>query len=289
MEFLKEAAKNIWRDKGISLAALLVTTLAFTVASVFVLIVVGSHLILDFLETKAQLTAFFKDEVSEEDILNFKSQLEASANIIEVSYTSKEQAMAIYMEDYKDEPALLESISANIFPASLDIRAENIEDLNTISQVLENSNLVEEVVYFRDVAENFKRISDVIKHIGLGLVVIFAAVSLLIILLAIGMSIHGKRKEIEIMRLVGASKWYIRWPFIIQGSFYGFTAVLISFGLVSAAVPVIYPRVASFLNGIPLPEITPLFAAELILGELLGAALLGALAATLAIRKYLRV
>lgn len=289
MEFFREAFKNIWRDKGISLAALLVTTLTFLVTSVFVLAVIASHLALDYLETKAQLTAFFKDEAAEEDILNFKSQLEASASVIEVSYTSKERAMAIYMEDYKDEPALLESISANIFPASLDIRAENIEDLDTISQVFRNNDLVEEVIYFQDVAENFKRVSNVIRRVGLGLVAIFAAITLLTILLTIGMSISGKRAEIEIMRLVGASKWYIRMPFLIQGAFYGIVAVLISFAMILGAVPVVYPRAAAFLNGMPLPEITPLFAAELVLGELLGAAFLGALAAMLAIRKYLRV
>lgn len=289
MEFFKEAVKNIWRDKGISLATLLVTTLTFSVTSVFVLVVMASHLALDYLETKAQLTVFFRDEATEESILNLKSQLEASERLVEVSYTSKEDALEIYREDYKDEPELLEAISANIFPASLDIHAENIEDLDIINQLLSNDGLVEEVVYFQDVAENFQQVSDIIRKAGLGLVGIFAGISLLIILLAIGMSIHGKSGEVEIMRLVGASKWYIRMPFLIQGAFYGVGAVVLSFVLILAAVPLVYPKVSHFLNGMPLPEITPLFAAKLIGAELLCAGFLGAFAATLAVRKYLRV
>jgi len=310
MEFIREAFKNIWRDKGVSLAALLVTTLTFLVTSVFVLVVVASHLALDYLETKAQLTAFFKDEASEEDILSFKSQLEFLESVIEVSYTSKEQAMGIYMEDYKDEPALLESISANIFPASLDIRAVNIEDLEAINQTLRDNDLVEEVIYFQDVAENFKRVSNVVRQAGLGLVAIFVAITLLIILLAIGMSIAGKKEEIEIMRLVGASKWYIRLPFLIQGSFYGVAAVILSCLILLVAMPLVYPGIVKSFGDVPLPEFLPVLvvapkgivpvmltipktglwsAIRFVLAELLSAAFLGALAATLAIRKYLRV
>lgn len=289
MKFFREAAKNIWRDKGISFAALLVTTLTFFVTSVFVLAIVASHLALDFLESKAQLTAFFKDEATEEEIFALKSELLANEGILEVSYTSKEEAMEIYKEEYKDEPTLLESITANIFPASLDIRAQKISDLEATNKMLKKNNLVEEVVYFQDVAENFKQISRIVRQVGLVLVGALSFVSLLVILLSIGMSIHGKKDEIEIMRLVGASKWYIRTPFLIQGAFYGLAAVLISFLLISGAVPLVYPRISGFFNGMPLPQITPLFAAELILGELFGAALLGALGAMLAIHKYLRI
>jgi len=288
MKVFSEAFKNIWRDKGISFAALLVTTLTFFVTSVVVLAVLASGLALNYIESKAQLTAFFKDEASEQDILKLKSQLEALPGVLEVDYTSKEQAMAIYKEEYKNEPSLLESITANIFPASLDVRTQKIADLEGINRMLKNNKLVEEVVYFEDVAQNFKRVSQMVKQAGLVLMGVLISISLLIILLAIGMSIHGKKDEIEIMRLVGAGVWYIRAPFLIQGAFYCLAAVLISFLMILGAVPVIYPKVAGFFNGIPLPEITPILAAELVFGELLGASLLGAIGAGLAIHKYLR-
>jgi len=288
MKVFSEAFKNIWRDKGISFAALLVTTLTFFVTSVVVLAVLASSLALNYIESKAQLTAFFKDEASEQDILKLKSQLEALPGVLEVDYTSKEQAMAIYKEEYKNEPSLLESITANIFPASLDVRTQKIADLEGINRMLKNNKLVEEVVYFEDVAQNFKRVSQMVKQAGLVLMGVLISISLLIILLAIGMSIHGKKDEIEIMRLVGAGVWYIRAPFLIQGAFYCLAAVLISFLMILGAVPVIYPKVAGFFNGIPLPEITPILAAELVFGELLGASLLGAIGAGLAIHKYLR-
>lgn len=289
MNYFREAIRNIWRDRGISLAALLVVTLTFFVTSVFVLTILASNLAFDYLESKAQLTAFFKDTATEEEILALKANLAGSVGVLDVGYTSKEQAMAIYKEEYKDEPTLLESITANIFPASLDIRAQKIADLETINKLLKDNPLVEEVVYFQDVAANFKYVSGLVRQVGLVLVGVFSAISLLIILLAIGMSIHGKKEEIEIMRLVGASKWYIRLPFLIQGSFYGLVAVLISFLLFLGAVPLIYPKLAGFLSGVPLPQITPLLGVELVLGELFGAALLGAAGALLATHKYLRI
>ncbi|MEA2020571.1 MAG: permease-like cell division protein FtsX [Patescibacteria group bacterium] len=288
MNVFKQALVNIWRDKGISFAALLVTTLTFFVTTVFVLVALSSHVTLDYLESRAQLTAFFKPETLEEDILELKSRLEQSASVLEVTYTSKEQALEIYRQDYQDEPALLESISANIFPASLDIRAEDIEKLDSISQVLNNNELVEEVVYFQDVAQNFKQVSDAIRSGGLVLVAVFAAISLFIILLAIGVSIHSKKEEIEIMRLLGAGKWYIRAPFLLQGAFYGLGAVLVSLAIVAGLGVYFYPQLTSLLRDVPLPEVTPVLALEVVGGELLGAAFLGMLAAYLATRKYLK-
>ncbi len=288
MNVFKQALVNIWRDKGISFAALLVTTLTFFVTTVFVLVTLGSHVALDYLESRAQLTAFFKPETLEEDILELKSRLEDSDSVLEVTYTSKEEALEIYRQDYQDEPALLESISANIFPASLDIRAEGIESLDSISQVLRNNEMVEEVVYFQDVAQNFKRVSDVVRKGGLVLVAVFATISLFIILLAIGMSIHSKREEIEIMRLIGVGKWYIRLPFLLQGAFYGVWAVFISLAIIVGLGVAFYPRLASLLREVPLPEVTPVLALEVLGGELLGAAFLGMLAAYFATRKYLK-
>ena len=289
MNFFREAGKNIWRDRGISFATIFVTTLTLSVTSLFVLALVGSGLALDYLESKAQLTAFFTNEASEAQVLALQGALQKMTGVLEVSYTSKEEALDIYKEDYQDEPMLLESISANIFPASLDIRAEKIEDLELVNRRLQVNDLVEEVIYFQDVAANFQRVSTLVRQVGLVLVAILTTISLLIILLSIGMSIHRKKEEIEIMRLIGASKWYIRLPFVIQGAFYGVVAVLVSFVLILALIPVGYPVISSFLSGMPLPELTPLLAAELILGELLGAGLLGAFGAMLAIRKYLRV
>lgn len=288
MNVFKQALTNIWRDKGISFAAILVTTLTFLITTVFVFIALGSHVALDYLESRAQLTAFFKAETEEVDILELRDKLQESDSVVEVTYTSKEQALEIYRQDYRDEPALLESISANIFPASLDVRAENIESLDSVSQVLQNNDMVEEVVYFQDVAQGFKQVSDTVRNVSLVLVGIFAAVSLFIILLAIGMSIYNKKEEIEIMRLIGAGKWYIRTPFLLQGALYGIVAVILSLAIVVGAGVFLFPRVEPLFRDIPLPEITPLLAAQVVGGELAAAALLGIIAAFFSTRKYLK-
>ncbi|MFW6110352.1 MAG: cell division protein FtsX, partial [Patescibacteria group bacterium] len=282
MRSVREALKNIWREKGLSLGTIFVTTLTFFVTSVFILVFVASGIGLDYLESRAQLTAFFKDSATEEQIMQTKADLEKMGGVLEVTYTSKEEALEIYKEEYKDEPTLLESINANIFPASLDVRAESVEYLGAVKQILDSKEFVEEIVYFQDIAESFKEISVIIKQVGLGIVGVLSGISFLIILLSIGMSIHRKSQEISIMRLVGASNWHIQAPFILQGAFYCLVAVLLSFGLLLGLVPLVYPHISSFFVGMPLPQITPLFAAKLIVGELFGAALLGALGAKFA-------
>lgn len=285
---LKEAGKNIIRNKGASLSSVLVLTLTFFITSIFLLAMFVSHRALAYLETKAQLVAFFKDKATEEQILALKDTLEATGKVEEVKYTSKEEALKIYQARFKEEPLLLESITANIFPASLELRAKKVEYLSFIYDSLKESQLIEDIVYYKDVLGRFKIISQMVEYGGIALAGALSLVSVAVVLFAVGTIISQRREEIEIMRLLGARKTYIRLPLLLQGMIYGVLGVLLSSLLIGALVPQVSPYVSWLLAEIPLPKITSLLGARILGGEVIFGAFLGGLGSTLAIRKYLR-
>jgi len=280
---------NVKRSGWSTATSILVMTLTFFVASLFIISAYISNIVLSYLESRAQITAFFRDSATEENIFGFKATLEQTNLTAEVTYISKEEALKIYMGQHKSEPLLLESISSNIFPASLDIRAKNIKDLPVLAGMMEKAEGVEEVVYYKDVISTFQKWSDTIKYVGLFLMGTLALISVLVVLVTVSSAIHSKKEEIVVMRLIGASDWYIRGPFLAQGIFYGLCSALISTIFISALLPFIYPYFNSIFSGIPIPSLTPLTILALLGIEVLFGILLGAFGSIVALRKYLKL
>lgn len=286
---VKVMLTNVKRSGWSTATSVLVMTLTFFMASLFIISAYISNVVLGYLESKAQITAFFKDSASEENILNFKSELEQTNLTAGVVYVSKEEALKIYMGQHKSEPLLLESISSSIFPASLDVRAKNIKDLPNLAGLLEKVDGVEEVVYYKDVISTFQKWADTIKYAGVFLIGILALISILVVLVTVSAVIHSKKEEIVVMRLIGASDWYIRSPFLAQGVFYGVSAALLSTIFIVVLLPFIYPYFNNVFSGIPIPAFTPFTVLALLGIEVLFGAFLGAFGSIVALRKYLKL
>lgn len=285
---LKSAVKQIRRAPYLSLVVALVMTFTFFLTSLFVVVVYSSSRILNYLESKAQISAYFKSDVSEEIILAVKSGLEKSGKVAKVTYVSKEEAMKIYVGEHKDEPALLESISAEIFPPSLEIRAKDISYLGELASQLKNQEGVEEVIFYKDIVDRFRAISRAIKFVGLGLVGSMSLISLLVIILTIGLSIRVRSDEISIMELVGAGDWYISLPYLFQGLLYGLAAGFLSFVVFMVLVPITMPLLKPLLVDVPTLKFGFSFFILLLSGQLIFGAILGALGSLLGTMKFLR-
>lgn len=296
MILLKRAFRNalmgIFRHRGLSLATILVVGLTFGATSAFALFAFTTEKIINYYETRPLVSAFFKDEATEEQILALRDELLARPEVVEVTYISKEQAFGIfYSEEYKDQPELLEGIPANILPASLDVRTRNLDDLPGIAEFFRGNELVEErngVVFFQEIIDRFKTLVAFARYSLLSLTSVFALISIFIVLATIGLIIHTMEEEIEIMALLGASPAYIRLPFIIQGAVYGVLAAILTGGLLTLAIPVAFPYVRDFFSTVSLPDPSIAFQLQLIGVEIIFGAILGSLGSYLAVNRYLR-
>jgi len=285
----RTSVEYIRRHKWLSFTSLLVMTLTFFLTSIFVAAAFGSSKILKELEARPQITAYFKDDASEQEILAVKAELEATGLTSSVTYVSKEEALTIFMGLSQEDPALLEGISSNVLPASLEVKAVNLSDLHKLAEILEPEPLLEDLQFYKDVVEKFRRLTDAARLLGFGLVGVLSLISILIVLVTIGMTIASRGEEIEIMRLVGASDWQIRGPFLMQGALLGIVSALISVTLTFLLLPILIPYISGALVGIHLPTVSPVFLVGLFVGEAGFGALVGSVGSWIAVRKYLRV
>ena len=285
---LKATWTNIRRSPYQALAAIFVMMITFFVFSIFALIVFGSNQIVNYFESKPQVTAFFKDEAKQADIDSLKNTLNNSGLVESTKFVSKDDALKIYKEQNKNDPLLLDLVTADILPSSLETSTYKIEDLTLVSDTLKKSPIVQEVVFQKDVVSNLTSLTSIIRKVMGVLVALLSIGSIFIMVVIIGIKISQKREDIETMRLIGAGSWYIRWPFIFEGMFYGLVGSIIAWLIAVGLVLLATPYLSSFFRGIPLFPLSPVFLFELLGLEVMLAIFLGAFSSYIAVLRYLK-
>ncbi len=288
MKIFKTTSHNIRRSPYQAFAAVFVMALTFLFISFFTFLLYGSSKAISYFESRPQVTAFFKNEVKTEDIDSLRNDLMATNKVANIKFVSKEDALKIYREQNKDDPLLLELVTADILPASLEISTTKIEDLSAINKQLLDSPKVSEVVFQKDVVSVLTSWTNALRSIGLGLIIVLSLVSIFIMVIIIGVKISQKKQDIEIMRLIGAEGWYIRWPFIFEGIFYGSIGALLGWLISAGALWYVTPFLSSFLRGIPIFPLPLVFILGLLGIEIIVAVVLGTLASFLAVLRYLK-
>jgi cell division transport system permease protein len=281
--------RNLRRAPYQALTASMVMFMTFLCLSIFILLALGSQAILRYYESKPQAIAFFKDQTSDSDITSIQDALNKTGKVTSLHYVSKQEALQIYRDQNKDQPALLELVTANILPSSLEISTESPEDLGPIADVLKNEPVIDQVIYPADVVQNLSKATNIVRWVGGSATVFLIVFSSLIILIVIGFKIRLRRTEIETMKLLGASTWFIRWPFLLEGMTYGVLGAisgwLVSFGVLWYFTPML----KSSLGEINLLPVSPITMLSLLLVELVVALLIGGLGSYGAVRRYLRL
>jgi len=288
MKTFKTTWRNIRRSPYQAFAAVFVMTLTFLFISFFTFLLYGSSKAISYFESRPQVTAFFKNEVKQADIDSLKNDLNATNKVAGIKFVSKQDALEIYREQNKNDPLLLELVTADILPASLEISTIKIEDLAEINNKLKESPLVSEVVFQKDVVSVLTSWTNALRTIGLGLIVVLSLVSIFIMVIIIGVKISQKKQDIEIMRLIGAGGWYIRWPFIFEGIFYGSVGAILGWLVSAGALWYATPFLSSFLKGIPIFPLPLVFLFGLLSMEIIVAVILGTLSSFLAVLRYLK-
>lgn len=288
MGYFRTTFQHIRRSPYQALAAIGIMTLTFFVACLLFLTAAGSQAILSYFEKKPQITVFFADEKDQASIEDLKRRLKDTQKVAELKFVSKEEALKIYREQNKDDPLLLEMVTAEILPASLEISATDPKYLSQLAEILKEEPLVEDVMYQKDIVEALISWTSGIRLAGALLFLFLVIVALFIILTVIGMKIALRKEEIEILKLVGAGSWFIRNPFLLEGIFYGVVGASLAWGAAYLLLLYSTPFLSSFLAGIPLLPVSPLFMLYLLLGMVLLAAFVGGFGSFLALLRYLK-
>jgi cell division transport system permease protein len=270
--------------------------LSLFVVSVLVLVTLTANTILQNIQDKANISVYFKPTVDEQQIIDIKRVYESNPDIKSISYISREQALEDFKENNANEQVILDSlaeIGENPLLASLVIKANNSGQYQQIYDNIGASAYDDQISRInygknKEIIDKLNSVAQAVRKIGVILGLLLSGVSILITFNAIRISIYNHRKEIEVMRLVGASNWYIRTPFIFEGILYGLAASIVSMVALFAAVKFIAPYItvavpSGNLAGLYLAKFWQLFGLQLLI-----AVVIGTLSSWISMRKYLR-
>lgn len=269
-----------------SLAAIFMTTVTFFIVSIFVLVVLGAHSMLGYFESRPQVTAFFKDEAGTSDVDLLKTDISIAIAVESVRYISKDDALEIYKKQNQDNPLLLEMVTADILPASLEVSAKNVKDLETIAGIMQKNSSVEEVVFQKDVIDTLRKWVGGVRVVGIALSSLLIFASLTTIVVILGLKFTAKKSEINTLSLLGATNWYIRGPFVTEGMIYSVTGSVIGWGLSFLTLLYLTPNIISFLQDITLLPVPLWVMMAMLGGEMFLACMIGALASLIATKRY---
>ena len=293
---VKAGIKNFFRNGWLSIATISVIALSLFIMSMLLALIFTSNKILGDIQDRIDVSVYLKADVLEEQILKIKSDLELMPDIKRVEYTSKESALNALKEKYQNNGVIMDSLrelKENPLEASLNIgvydpsKYESVENELIAGKYKDYVSKMDYSDHKREI-ERLNKIIDSVRKIGSIIFLTLVVIAVLVTFNSIRLTIYTFRNEVEIMRLVGASNWFIRLPFITEGVLYGLFAALI--------VIISWYPLASYLtpfftsSGV---DIHPVNILNQKIVYLLGiqiatGMLLGAVSSLIAIRRYLK-
>ena len=296
---IKSGVTNFFRNIWLSVAASSIMVITLFIISTIAVLYTLSAISLDYIKDKVGVTAYFNNTTSETEILNIKDELATLPGVKQIDYIPKNLARDKFLELHKDEPQLIETVkeftdSENPLPASLSIKASDLPDYLTIANALHSDRYATYFSKVRDnskVIERLRRITDVITKGGITLALIFVLVTIMVMFNTIRLTVYNRREEVEIMRLVGATNWYIRGPFVIEGIMYGLLATIVASGAILGLLYLFSGKIAIALglsNGELLAIMNGNVWKIVVINLVLGVGL-GVIGSSIAIRRYLKV
>lgn len=287
--YFKEALKSMKRNGLMTLASISTVALSLFMLGVFLCGVINLNNMASSLENQVQLSIYLKDGLTTEQIMSVGKQIKAIPNLKKLEFVNKEQAMKEFKERLGDQQQLVNALGGvNPLPNSYVLTFDNPSDVKATAKLATTFQDVESTHYGQDIVEELFRITQVIRIGGIVLIAFLAAATLFIISNTIRLTVFARRKEIAIMKYVGATNGFIRWPFLIEGMLLGLIGAIIAVLCVGEFYHFITMEVSESLAFFPLVPMFPFFydVAIYILG---GGIVVGAIGSTISLKQYMKV
>ena len=287
----KEGIIGLWRNRTMAVASIGTIVLCLLILGMSYGVGTNIDYLIEQIETKFGITAYIKEGLTELEILNLRYEVEQLEDVASVTYISKEEALKNFSADNEDESLFEMFKEDNPLPASLEITTVDIKNQGQLIERLNTIEGIDETVYFQNETQTFINIRNTVNYICYGILICLIVVGLLLMSNTIKLTVYIRKREINIMKYVGATDSFIRVPFLIEGMLVGFIGALISSLMVTFAYDWISEKAANVsgvlaeLSLVPTAEIiSSLIPMYLALG--IGIGLIGSM---FAIHKHLKV
>lgn len=250
---VRQAFSQIFRNKNMSSASVFSITAMLLMVGLFFTIMVNVNLMAKNAEDQFDtISVYLKEGVTAEQGAELAEQIKVIDHVADAKYISKDEAMAIMKERWGENGYLLDGVTSNPLPASVEVTSADLEYEDKIVQELNKFDAVDEVRFYRDAIEKVMTITGYIQKGALAIIIVLLIVSLIVVSNTVKLTVHAREEEIHIMKYVGATNWFVRGPFFVEGIIIGLVSSILAVLIVGFAyykfIEVFTPRFLILFN-----------------------------------------
>lgn len=287
--FIRESVISLRRNSLMSFASISTVALSLLILGIFLVMVLNLNNMASVLESQVQISVYLQDNLSDHEMREIGTRISKLPGVTQVLYVSKEEAMSRFKTRLGEQQGLLTALGeTNPLPNAFEVKVDKPERVKPVAEAAGQLKGVENAKFGQEVVENLFNLTKLMRIFGLILIIFLAMAALFIISNTIRITVFARRREIAIMKYVGATDWFIRWPFLLEGMFLGIGGALIAVLLIGQIYGGLTREIYQTLAFLPLipqyPFITNISIVLLIVG-----ATIGALGSSISLRKYMKV
>ena len=287
--YLRQALLGLRRSGWLTAAAIATVGISLFLLGLFVLVVLNLNLIVHSLESEVEAAVFLKPDTPREVLPELEAALRRLPGVQEVKLVPKEEGLKRLSQQFGPDHDLLRAMGGkNPLPDYFRVRTVRPEDVSRAAKAAERLRYVEEVRYGQGMVERLFQVARWVRFLGAAVIGLLGAAAVALIAIVIRMTVFARRREISIMKYVGATDWFIRWPFFLEGMFLGLVGAAVAGFCLEAAYSVLISRLQLSLAFLPLLS-DPAQVWRLVGGLVAGGVILGSLGSLISVRRFLKV
>jgi cell division transport system permease protein len=287
--FIREAFSSLRHNGLMSIASVSTVALSLLILGMFLIMVLNLNHMASTLESQVQISVYLQDTLKDQEIREVGTRITKLPGVVQVTFVDKDQALARFKQRLGEQQGLLAVLGdSNPLPNAFEVKVDKPERVKPVAQAVAQLKGVENARFGQEIIEQLFTLTKMVRLIGLALIVFLALAALFIISNTIRITVFARRKEIGIMKYVGATDSFIRWPFLIEGMILGFSGAVIAVFLLIEAYTLLTGQIYQKLVFLPLIPKYPFLTYVSILLIVAGT-VIGALGSTISLKRFMKV
>lgn len=287
--YIREVFISLRRNNWMSVASIGTVAVSLFIFGMFLMMVINMNKLAENMESQVQINVYLLDKVDREQARDIEKDLKEIEGVESVGFVTKDEAMERFKDRLGDQKTLLDALDeTNPLPDSFEVTVTNPDLVKTAAEKMEKIDGVECAKYGQDVMEHLFEITRLLRIFGFTLMLVLAFATLFIISNTIRLTVFARRKEIAIMKYVGATDWFIRWPFVMEGMVLGLFGSIIAAMVLRTAYTAMAEKVYDTLAFFPLIPEQP-FLTYITIIVVISGMVVGAIGSAVSIKKFLKV
>ena len=288
--FISEAFKSLYRNNWMGLASIGTVAVSLIIFGASLITVMNTNYLATRLESNVEIIAYINDDVSEAAARALGEEIRTISGIAKVEFKTKDQALEEFKDELGYQQNMIDALGGNPLPHLYKINTISPEDVDIVAEAVQGFKEVQKVDYGKEIVEKLFAVLKWVRIVGITVIVLLGLAAVFLIATTIRLTVFNRRKEIQIMKILGATNGFIRWPFLLEGMVLGFTGALIAVFIVGGVYISFTDYIQSNFNYAVFGLKTDMQFMAVLGGSMLGAGMfIGTVGSGISMRRFLNI